>query len=172
VLARLPEGLVEFRVIYGTYEINSGYARTRALIGDDSWWPTAIFTGSDRVAVGVIQALLESGHKVPEDMSLLGYDDQPSLAANVHPALTTITLPHLEMGQLAVNALLGQSGLGPDLRPITAHPKLIRRESIRNVGPPIEVPEDRRKPGPSSGHGRSRKGRERPSGATGVHRAG
>jgi LacI family transcriptional regulator, galactose operon repressor len=137
VLARLPVGTIELEVVYGAYEINSGYARMRAVIDNGGWWPTAVFAGCDRVALGVIQALSESGQKVPKDMSLLGYDDQPFLAAHVHPALTTITLPHLEMGKLAVNALLERPGFRPRPGVLVAHPELVVRESIRSIGPPI-----------------------------------
>jgi LacI family transcriptional regulator len=141
VMASLPASLVEFRIDYGTYEISSGYRRMRTAIEQDAWWPSAIFAANDRVALGVVQALSEAGRRVPDDMSLLGYDDQPALADQVHPALTTITLPHLEMGQLAVKALLEQidSGLKPG--PVMAHPQLIVRESIRVVGPSIEAPQ-------------------------------
>jgi DNA-binding LacI/PurR family transcriptional regulator len=114
----------------------------RTRIENDAWWPTAIFAANDRVGLGAIQALLESGRRVPDDISLLGYDDQPSLAAQVHPALTTITLPHLEMGQLAVNALLGQIEPGLTSGALVAHPQLIVRDSVRNIGPPIAVPDE------------------------------
>jgi DNA-binding LacI/PurR family transcriptional regulator len=143
---------VQFEVIYGTYEISSGYKRMRVVIENNSLWPSAIFAANDRVALGVIQALLESGHKVPDDISLLGYDDQPALADQVHPALTTITLPHLEMGQLAVDALLEQIASGRRSGPFVAHPQLIVRDSIRNIGPPIHLPDNQPK-SPPSGNG-------------------
>ena len=139
VLAGLPKGAVEFQVVYGPGEISSGYTRMRAVLADGPW-PSAVFAANDRVALGVIQALSESGRRVPDDLSLLGYDDQPNLAAHVHPALTTITLPHLEMGQLAVTALLAQIGSGHRPAPLTAHPELVVRDSIRSIGPPIEIP--------------------------------
>src|SRR6185437_9951638 len=150
VMASLPASLVEFRIDYGTYEISSGYRRMRTAIEQDAWWPSAIFAANDRVALGVVQALSESGRRVPDDMSLLGYDDQPALADQVHPALTTITLPHLEMGQLAVNALLEQIESGRRSGPVIAHPQLIVRDSIRSVGPAIETPESPGEPVPAS----------------------
>ena len=137
VLASLETGAVELHVNYGTYEISSGYSRMRSVIEHDSWWPTAIFAANDRVALGAIQALSESGRKVPEDISVLGYDDQPSLADQVHPALSTITLPHFEMGQIAVKSLLEQIAFGVQSGPRVAHPNLIVRDTIRDIGPPI-----------------------------------
>jgi LacI family transcriptional regulator len=140
VLATLPPGAIELEVVYGTYEISSGYERMRAFIGRNAWWPTAIFAANDRVALGAMQALAESGRFVPADMSVLGYDDMPAFAAELHPALTTITLPHFEMGQLAVDALLRHIETGRRSSPIAAHPRLIYRDSIRVVGPPIGSP--------------------------------
>jgi LacI family transcriptional regulator len=138
VLTALPRNEVDFQVTYGTYAIGSGYLRIRSMVQDRGWWPTAIFAANDRVALGAIQALSESGLKVPEDMSVLGYDDQPSLADQIHPALTTITLPHFEMGQLAVEALLDQVASGRKAGGLVATPRLIERDSIRRIGPAIE----------------------------------
>ncbi len=128
---------MDFQVSYGTYEISSGYIRMRALIEADAWWPTAIFAANDRVSLGAIQALAEVGRMVPDDISILGYDDQPALAKEVHPALTTISLPHFEMGQLAVEALLEQLADGTRPGSIVSHPQLIVRDSLRTIGPPI-----------------------------------
>lgn len=134
VMATLPRETLDLEVNYGTYAISSGYSRMRAIIENDLWWPTAIFAANDRVALGAIQALSEAGRKVPEDMSVLGYDDQPSLADQIHPALTTITLPHFEMGQMAVEALLNQVAHGGKSGTLVANPRLIMRESIRDIG--------------------------------------
>ena len=133
VLDTLPRDAVEFHVSYDTYDISSGYLRMRSIIEGDLWWPTAIFAANDRVALGAIQALSEAGRKVPEDMSVLGYDDQPSLADQIHPALSTITLPHFEMGQMAVEALLDQVAHGGKSGTLVANPRLIMRDSIRPI---------------------------------------
>lgn len=55
--------------------------------------PSAIFAADDVIALGVIRALKEAGYNVPDDVSVIGYDDQ-SFAQEVHPALTTIRQPH------------------------------------------------------------------------------
>jgi len=137
VLSSLPEGSVDFQVSYGLWEISSGYSRTRALAEAGNWWPTAIFAANDRVAVGVIQALAEMGRAVPDDISVLGYDDQPALAKEVRPALTTISLPHFEMGQLAVELLLEQIVSGRKTGSVITHPQLIMRDSLRTIGPAV-----------------------------------
>ncbi len=65
---------------------------------------------NDRVAVGVLLACGRLRLRVPEDLSIVGYDDDEPLAATSVPALTTIALPHREMGELAINLLLQELG--------------------------------------------------------------
>ena len=67
--------------------------------------PTAIFAGSDLQAMGVYRALYELGLRVPDDVSVVGFDDIP-LAPLLTPALTTIRQPVREMGALATRMLL------------------------------------------------------------------
>jgi LacI family transcriptional regulator len=68
--------------------------------------PTAVFAGSDLMAYGVISAAEEYGLRIPEDIALIGFDDNPS-SAHMRPALTTVRQPFSEMGQRAVEVLLG-----------------------------------------------------------------
>lgn len=67
--------------------------------------PTAIFCGNDLMALGAMEAASEMGLKVPDDVSIMGYDDQ-ELARYTHPPLSTLVLPNYEMGQRAAEALL------------------------------------------------------------------
>lgn len=67
--------------------------------------PTAVFAASDVLAMGALAAARERGIKVPEDVSVAGFDDI-DFAAYCIPALTTIRVPAYEMGQLAVKVLL------------------------------------------------------------------
>ena len=71
--------------------------------------PTAIFAASDQMAYGVLAAAEEYGLQVPEDLSLIGFDDIP-LSAHTRPALTTIRQPFYEMGQRAIALLLSLLG--------------------------------------------------------------
>ena len=69
--------------------------------------PTAFFCFNDNTAIGVIAALHLRGHRVPEDFSVIGFDDIP-FAHNVTPALTTIRQPRQQIGEAAMTCLLDQ----------------------------------------------------------------
>ena len=67
--------------------------------------PTAIFCANDLMALGALEAVKQLGLRVPEDVSIMGYDDQ-EISRHTHPPLTTMVLPNYEMGRAAVDALL------------------------------------------------------------------
>jgi LacI family transcriptional regulator len=69
--------------------------------------PTAIFTANDQSAFGAIAAAREAGLRVPDDISVVGFDDIP-MAEQFHPALTTVRQPFQQMASSAVNTLLAQ----------------------------------------------------------------
>jgi LacI family transcriptional regulator len=69
---------------------------------------TAIFAANDATAFGALQAIQESGLSVPEDISLIGFDNVP-VAGLVHPPLTTVHQPKYEMGQAAMEILIRQA---------------------------------------------------------------
>ena len=68
--------------------------------------PTALFCFNDRIAMGAYQAVNELRMSIPDDISIVGFDDQELIASNLRPGLTTMRLPHYEMGQWAVKTLL------------------------------------------------------------------
>ena len=71
--------------------------------------PTAIFCYNDRMAMGAYRAAAELGIKIPEELSIIGFDNQELIADNLFPGLTTIALPHYEMGIWAVEKFLQKS---------------------------------------------------------------
>jgi LacI family transcriptional regulator len=112
-----------------------GYAATSALL-EGSGRPTAIFAYNDRMAMGVYRALAERGLGIPGDVSVIGFDDQNPIAGSLYPGLTTVGLPHYEMGAWAVDTLARQlsgddtddeaSPSGPVLMPC----RLVDRASV------------------------------------------
>jgi LacI family transcriptional regulator len=73
--------------------------------------PTAIFCGNDRTALGCYGALSELGLRVPEQVAVVGFDNFKDIADGLWPPLTTVQLPHYEMGKWAVEYLLSGGGL-------------------------------------------------------------
>jgi LacI family transcriptional regulator len=69
--------------------------------------PTAIFASNDMSAFGAMDAARERGLRIPEDISIIGFDDIPQ-ASFVYPKLTTVRQPLEQMGQIAVKLLLEQ----------------------------------------------------------------
>jgi LacI family transcriptional regulator len=115
---------------YGNWWPDSGYEHACRLLELESA-PTAIFCGNDRMAIGVYEALKERGLRIPEDVSVLGYDDM-ELAQRLRPALSTMALPHYEMGRWACERLL--SGQTQALRELLWCPPRERA----SVGPPSQ----------------------------------
>ena len=90
-------------VIEGDWSASAGYAATMKLLALKER-PTAIFCQNDRTAIGCYEALKEAGLRIPEDISVVGYDDE-EISRHLVPALTTSVLPHMAMGQWAIEHL-------------------------------------------------------------------
>ncbi len=111
------------------WEPEEGYRLTKRLLKQRS--PIrAILSMNDRLAFGVYQALTDARLKVPDDISIVSFDND-ELAAYLRPGLTTIALPHEQMGGLSVELLLSGAVDGEHL---VAMP-VIERGSIRRVAP-------------------------------------
>ncbi len=95
--------------------------------------PTAVFCFNDRMAAGVYVAAHRRGLDIPGDLSIVGYDDQQLVAGELDPPLTTIALPHYEMGRWATEVALGVREPPEGGRPHLMPCPIIRRDS---VGPP------------------------------------
>lgn len=90
--------------------------------------PTALFCLNDRGAMGAYMAAQALGLRVPQDLSIIGFDNQEVIAAHLRPTLTTMELPHYEMGRWGAQMLLGDRVLSPG-RHLMPCP-LIERDSI------------------------------------------
>jgi LacI family transcriptional regulator len=93
--------------------------------------PTAIFCGNDPMAMGAYEALKERGLRIPEDVAVVGFDNQELIAAHLRPALSTVALPHHEMGRWAVEYLIDRAarGVTPPARHAIGCP-YVGRESV------------------------------------------
>jgi LacI family transcriptional regulator len=122
-------------ILPGQYSEEAGHENAYRLL-TCSEPPTAIFAGNDEIAVGVMEAARELGIRIPEQLSLVGYDDRP-LSALMTPRLTTVHQPFVELGELAVRLLL-QRIQGEEVAPIThlLTPKLVVRESTAPLHTP------------------------------------
>jgi DNA-binding LacI/PurR family transcriptional regulator len=130
----------EVRIVDGGFTEDGGYRGARALLAREPL-PTAIIAANDLCAIGVLNALEEAGLSLPNDVSLVGYDNT-SLAALRHVSLTTIHQPGEDMGKLAVARLLERIHDGrTEPRHDIVSPSLVVRSTS---GPP------RRQPEPSS----------------------
>ena len=91
-------------MVPGDFSIEAGEAATRKLL-DLPERPTAIFTGNDGQAMGAYRAARSAGLRIPEDLSIIGFDDIPA-AEWIEPGLTTIRQPVVQMAETAMRALL------------------------------------------------------------------
>jgi len=117
----------------GAYTFESGMECARTLLAHPDP-PTAIFASNDEMAIGVIIAAQNLGLKVPDDLSVSGFDDC-ILASRLTPTLTTIRRPVKEMARLATTKLIASiDGRYSDAsRGITLVPSLIVRNSTRSI---------------------------------------
>jgi LacI family transcriptional regulator len=104
--ARLP--FDESLFLEGDSNAKSGYHCTLKLMRLKHP-PTAIFCCTDRMAMGAYDALKELGLKIPQEVAVVGFDNQDVIATFLNPPLSTIALPHYEMGQWAVKQLLSRT---------------------------------------------------------------
>lgn len=94
--------------------------------------PTALFCFNDRTAMGAYDALRKLNLSIPEDVAVIGFDNQENIAAYLFPSLSTMQLPHYEMGLWAANQVIAQAHGEGSEEPIQhkAECSLIERESI------------------------------------------
>lgn len=112
-------------------DANDGYVAFRALIEQ---FPdvTAVACYNDRMAMGAYMACFELGLRIPQDISIVGFDDQVLISEALRPGLSTVALPHREMGEWAVERLIAQIEAGGELAPkqITLAGDVVLRDSV------------------------------------------
>ena len=124
-------------IIVGGYTVHGGRDIANRLL-DMPEPPTALFCFNDRMAVGASDAIRSRGLRVPEDMSVVGYDDE-DLVRYMQPPLSTVVLPHDEMARWAVSALFDPAILkAPVPVRLKMECPLVQRQSI--APPPLRQP--------------------------------
>jgi LacI family transcriptional regulator len=111
----------------GGYTFDSGVECATRLLQEKKP-PTAIFTGNDEMAIGVYQAARSAGMRIPEDLSVVGFDDTP-IASRVWPPLTTVRLPIRDMGRAAAALVLEGINETRAKSFVSFSPELIVRQS-------------------------------------------
>lgn len=93
----------EYTLTVGT-TIDNAYAKMKEYLNKGVKLPTAFFADNDLIALGAMKAMTESGIRIPEDVSVIGFDDLPYAAVASTP-LTTLSVPKQEMGKIVVQRL-------------------------------------------------------------------
>lgn len=129
---------VDKRVVFQTDSTFDGaYQDMKRYLNNEATLPTALFCSNDVMAFGVLKALREKRLKVPEDISLIGFDDLPT-AALLDPPLTSIAVSKREIGSTAMRRLhsrINNRAIPPTK--IVVGGELMERESVARVGDPI-----------------------------------
>jgi LacI family transcriptional regulator len=120
--------------LQGRYDMDSGYAAMLNLLKlADSERPTAVFCSNDDMAVGALKAAAESGVRVPEDISVVGFDDN-LFARYANPALTTVKRPIERISEEGAARLLSVIETKAVFKEsVFLHTELVIRDSVKNI---------------------------------------
>ncbi|WP_158862429.1 LacI family DNA-binding transcriptional regulator [Leifsonia sp. AG29] len=119
-------GLEAIPAFEGDWTAESGYRRGLEALDDDR--VTAVFASNDQMALGVYHAAYERGLRIPEDLSVVGFDDIPE-AAHFWPPLTTVLQDFTELGRRSVGSLVAEIEGGQEPTPVSIRPELVVRRS-------------------------------------------
>lgn len=122
----LPE--TSLNVIETTYEIENGAAAFEQLMSLPQR-PTAVLCGNDVLAVGAVRQAEKMGISIPDEVSITGFDDI-ELARIIRPSLTTVHVPHREMGRKAAVELIDMVETGSTGQSLRLETNVINRESL------------------------------------------
>lgn len=119
-------GLEDDLLMAGDWSAGSGYEIGRKLAAERP--ATAIFVGNDQMALGVLRAFNEAGVRVPDDISVVGFDDQPE-SAYFTPPLTTVRQDFEELGRRCMGIMLAAIEDGEGVSATVVEPELVVRGS-------------------------------------------
>lgn len=122
----------EEALVYGDFKFESGYSAMETLVRGNAGI-TAVFAASDEMAIGALSYAAKHGVKIPEDISLIGYDDL-KLAEMVVPPLTTIHQPLSDMGALACEKLINMIETGVLAESTIIQHRIVERNTVRDNG--------------------------------------
>jgi LacI family transcriptional regulator len=114
------------------HDTNVSFESTVKLVGLPDR-PTAIICGNDEIALQVYCGVLASGFRIPEDISIVGFDDFRTVSLGLRPKLTTAALPYYSLGLEGAKLLEGLLGGGPIAGTREADCPIVRRESTAPV---------------------------------------
>ncbi len=128
-LAKFGVDFNEKLIYYDAFDYATGYERANDVLNERNI-PTAIFAANDEVAIGAMRRLQNEGLNVPEDVSIVGFDDIKG-AEFSHPPLTTVRQPTGEVGKKALEILLEKikNPQSCELEQVIFKPELIVRKS-------------------------------------------
>lgn len=121
----------DLHIVETTYGIEQG-ATAFAQVMKSAPQTTAVFCGNDVLGAGALRSARELGVKVPEDVSIIGFDDI-ELAEIAYPALTTVHVPHREMGRRAGEALAKLVTEGTQIEAVELEASLVFRDTLAPV---------------------------------------
>lgn len=126
-------GLEEFELVAGNeFSIQNGYLETKLLLSGQNR-PSAVFALSNNITLGVLKACREAGLKIPQDLSLMSFDNYAYMDY-MEPPITRVSQPVEDMATLATKILFDRiDGLAPGNSQLKLSPTIIRGESIRRA---------------------------------------
>lgn len=119
-------GLPDTLLLEGDWSAGSGYGIGRKLAAKRS--ATALFVGNDQMALGLLRAFAEAGVRVPDDVSVVGFDDQPE-SGYFTPPLTTVRQDFEELGRRCMDIMLKEIEAGAAVSSTVVTPELVLRAS-------------------------------------------
>ncbi|NDL68375.1 LacI family DNA-binding transcriptional regulator [Anaerotalea alkaliphila] len=127
-------------LVEGASTIESGCQAMEELLERNPWRMSAVVCCNDLMAIGALQALERRGIRVPEEISVAGFDDI-EMSSVVKPRLTTISQPNYEMGRASARMLIEaiESGDKKGMGNLVFDPEMVFRESVAPVHPPAMV---------------------------------